>query len=120
EIATSTIPQDPPGNIVSSFFYFDTTYKTSTVVEPGRGYWIKVGADGNLYPTYGGWPKQQPASAPNAIPAGMHSLAIRDALGRSQTLYFGVSTDAGLRPELFELPPLPPEGTFDARFASQR
>ena len=119
-IPVSSLGQDPPGIVVSSYYYFDSSYKVATSFVPGLGYWVKVSADGSLFHSYTGWPKVSASAAPSGIPEGMNSLTVRDAAGRSQTLYFGPKPGSELRPELFELPPLPPEGTFDARFGSQR
>jgi hypothetical protein len=52
--------------------------------------------------------------------SGLNRVTVRDAAGRSQSLYLG--GDGQLRNELsfFELPPAPPAGGYDVRFASQR
>jgi len=52
--------------------------------------------------------------------AGLNKVTIQDAAGRSQTLYLG--GDGQMRNELsfYELPPVPPAGSYDVRFASQR
>jgi hypothetical protein len=59
------------------------------------------------------------ASAGNSFD-GLNTLTITDAGGSSQVLYFGEPKGwAGAREE-FSLPPTPPAGAFDARFASDR
>ena len=64
-----------------------------------------------------------PAQAPKEIVAAaplkeFSSMKISDRSGQSQTLYFGVSSNPAFSVDTYELPPLPPEGSFDARFVS--
>jgi hypothetical protein len=118
-IPTALVVQNPPAIVVSNYFYYDTSYKIATKLEPGRGYWVKTSAAGELRMTYTGWPSKSTAVAGADVPGTFSSLLVSDARGRHQTLRFGVQ-QAGFRPERFELPPVPPEGSFDVRFASQR
>jgi len=50
-VAAGSIVQSPPGIIVSDFFGYDRAYYIANpqVLMPGRGYWVKVNADGILY-----------------------------------------------------------------------
>jgi hypothetical protein len=48
----------------------------------------------------------------------LHSITIADANGGMQTLYFGADVNNEIGVEMFDMPPAPPQGAFDARFAS--
>jgi len=55
-----------------------------------------------------------PAGAPGANDlAGLGSVRVTDAAGTEQRLYFG----SGLDPDRYVMPPRPPAGVLDARFA---
>ncbi len=47
-IPTDKVIQTPPNNIVSKYFLYNNGYEYATTILPGRGYWIKVNADGEL------------------------------------------------------------------------
>lgn len=47
-VATSSVFQSPSNNILSPFFRFEGGYIGSTVLAPGRGYWVKVAQSGTL------------------------------------------------------------------------
>ncbi len=51
---------------------------------------------------------------------GFSALRIEDSRGRQQTLYIGDVERTLIDSKDYELPPLPPDGAFDARFASGR
>jgi hypothetical protein len=111
----SSIIQNPPGIVLSGYYYYNGAYHTTNSIRPHAGNWVKVSADGKLI--------FAPASMEAyASPSqGRHdnhfrgSITFEDAKGLIQTLYLGDGVDAARS----ELPPLPPEGGFDVRFASQ-
>ena len=119
-IPTANVQSDPPGNIVSSVFAYDpgTGYTTVTTLAPGHGHWIKTTSSGTLTMSAdAGAPLKAPVSTVDI--SAIDGITVTDGLGRSQTLYFGaVAENADL--SAFELPPAPPQGNFDARFATQR
>lgn len=49
----------------------------------------------------------------------LNALVIAGEAGGSQTLYFGTDANGEIPVSMFDLPPAPPEGAFDARFASE-
>lgn len=100
--------------IQSSFYAFEGGYASSSTIEPGKGYWVKVSQAGGLVIASGTVPVPPPAPAA-ADPAKLNSLLVTDAAGNSQRLLFAAGADAAGH----ELPPPPPEGAFDVRFASQ-
>jgi hypothetical protein len=122
-LPASAIATEPPGIVVSRYYSFtsDSGYAPTALIEPARGHWVKCSDSGVVllssslaFPL----PAQQPS--PDAILGGLSVLAVGDASGRHQMLYYGLSGgEGGVSPEL-ELPPRPPLGIFDARFGSGR
>lgn len=47
-IPTDKVIQNPPNNISSNYFQYNSGYQYATTILPGRGYWIKVNSDGEL------------------------------------------------------------------------
>jgi hypothetical protein len=116
----------PAGGVITSSFYGYgiSGYYTAGTLQPGRAYWVKMDGAGSLQMCCGGFPAASPlASASGSAIEGASSLTIRDAAGRSQTLYLAAASPTGegaADPGLFELPPPPPDGAFDVRYASGR
>jgi hypothetical protein len=48
----------------------------------------------------------------------LNTITITDANGGSQTLYFGADANNEIAVSMFDMPPVPPVGAFDARFVS--
>ncbi|MBI5475252.1 MAG: right-handed parallel beta-helix repeat-containing protein [Ignavibacteriales bacterium] len=47
-VPITKIVQNPNGIIVSSFFGYNGTYTATDTIAPGRAYWVKISADGEL------------------------------------------------------------------------
>jgi hypothetical protein len=106
-------------SIRSSFFGYHHGYFIADTIQPGKGYWVKVTSDGQLYED-SSFSSSMRASGLFKENPGANRIIIRDNSGNEQTLYFGkVSTD---KPDVgeYEMPPAAPSGLFDARFASDR
>lgn len=105
--------------IASNVFGYNGSYVVVDTVEPGKGYWVKTDSAGQLIMAAGSQnhPAIQPVSKELAL---MNTLELTDASGARATLYFGAKPDPAFDLERYELPPVPPEGTFDARFGTQR
>jgi hypothetical protein len=114
-VDTSTIVSLPPGiRPTTNYWYgYSGSYAATTSLLPGKGYWIKVNAPGQFVLASGPAPEKAVSSGRGALES-MNSITIKDALGRSQTLYFGTAKEA----MEYAMPPLPPEGAFDARFTA--
>jgi M6 family metalloprotease-like protein len=107
--------------IQSRFFGYDRGYHFSDTIKPGKGYFVKVDAPGKLILSLGGGSAVPLNSAPIAKSMeAFNTLMIEDALGNKQTLYFGKKQDGVVSFAQDDLPPVPPRGIFDVRFASQR
>ncbi len=122
--ADSTSISTRPANIISSEFYqYDGGYSPVNVIEPGRGYWVRLRQAGALiFRTP--WLLEKGAGGIRLVSdcgtPEENSIFICDAEGHAQQLTFGTGDGKKSPLEMYDLPPLPPEGLFDVRFQSQR
>lgn len=100
----------------SPFFGYDGGYNVLSTLLPGRGAWVK-GPRTLIHSCFGGG--AAPKARPDAFLANFATLSLGDAGGGRATLYFGAGGSTTASADLYELPPVPPSGLFDARFASQ-
>ncbi len=108
------------GVVVTSPYYgYNNGYQIATTINPGKAYWVKVSVGGKLYFNLSGGLAKEATEASFNLD-GMNSIIITDAVGSSQTLYFGANNNADVGLHYFELPPQSPFGIFDVRFKSQR
>jgi hypothetical protein len=121
QVPKSALTTTPGGLTAGSpiYSYATGTYDASgTTIDPGYGYWVRASGAGHFTIT-------SSASAPKETPvnelASLSRISVRDGSRREQSLYIGGADNA--QPSLaakYEMPPQAPEGSFDARFASQR
>ncbi len=119
---SDTVPlasvSDPDGIIDGATLYeYSGSYTPSQEIAPGKGYWILASLAGQITIA-----STAPTSAAKVdLPDwdGYPQLQIRESLPprRSQTLYFNVSAISPQTAHSYRLPPIPPAGGFDARFA---
>ena len=118
-VPTNAVVAGGGASATSPYFGYGLTgYFASPTIDPGRAYWVKSSASGTLtISASSSVPKIQ--SAADHL-ANLNSLMIRDESRCQQTLYFGdVARLAGPVTQ-FEMPPPPPVGSLNVRFASQR
>jgi hypothetical protein len=104
-----------PNNILSgSVFGYSNGYQVAGTLDPGKGYWVKFSANGQLIipGPFTGAPK-----AVNVVKEDWAKIILTDNAGNTYTLY---SANGEVDLDYYELPPLPPAGAFDVRFGSQR
>ncbi|MBI5216489.1 MAG: hypothetical protein HY960_12130 [Ignavibacteriae bacterium] len=109
-----------PSDIISlPFFSYNRGYSIADTLEPYKGYWIKATASGQLIMnSSAAFGKQLLV---NSALENANRIVIEDARGNRQVLYFKSEPCEGCKPSQgYELPPLPPSGIFDARFASNK
>lgn len=116
---------DPQNAIIpGTLTGYSNGYFMSTLVEPGRGYWLRASEDATitmsvplgailppgLVPTS--------ASAPLALLPGFARFTVTASdQPTGMTFYLGGSLDGlDVNPLSFSLPPLPPSNAFDVRF----
>lgn len=113
-VDTGSISSTPPGLRASNWYGYNAGLTTVATLEPGMGYWVKSRGPGQFHI---GPASQAPGSAVGANTLElMNTLSITDSRGAHQTLYFGHAE--GIDASMYVMPPGPPEGMFDARFAS--
>ncbi|HLB00866.1 MAG TPA: T9SS type A sorting domain-containing protein, partial [Bacteroidota bacterium] len=113
-VPVASLSTQPPGLITSGVFGYSGGYQGATTIQPGKGYWIRASDPGTLQ-------LQGSENASLTVPAvpgsGGLTLTFGDDFGDSQTL--SVSGDRNAANTLLtELPPTPPSGAFDVRFAT--
>jgi plastocyanin len=117
--ASASVVSNPSGIINSPFFGFSGSYFVADTILPGFGYWVRLSEQGKLIiDTSSAAATPRTLSEGNFL-GGASRLVIRDAADHERTLYIveeGPDTDPP--PSFAELPPLPPQGAFDVRFAS--
>jgi hypothetical protein len=117
KVATNDIIEIPSGIVTSEYFAYKGGYIVSDTIKPRSGYWVKVNTDGLLVLSTN--TTQLKYSGDQFFDRTLNTLIISDNDDNQQKLYFTFD-GRDLRIEKYELPPLPPKGQFDVRFASQR
>ena len=121
-VGVESISSDPSGITVSSVYSFSHSggYTPVSTLAPGSGHWINVSQSGTLT-LGGGSGKSSFASGPRQQSVGEDgkpvSIRVTDSQGREATLRLQ-SSSSPVGKQGYELPPVPPEGTFDIRFAN--
>ena len=108
---------DSGGILSSQFFGYSTSYAVTDSLRPHQGYWVKASGPGKIS-VHIFLPPAARRYAPVPLPARKGEITFTDAAGHHQTLYFTPMRIAENAGAFFELPPLPPPGGFDARFAN--
>jgi hypothetical protein len=119
-VPVSALVQEPGSNLVSLFYDYDgEQYHAADTLRPYRGYWVKAAGVGSLILNPDVRAGNVPAGAsPERAFAPVGELIVRDRSGLELRLPVGDAAPA--ERGLLELPPAPPAGVFDARFASQQ
>jgi len=120
-IAVSSIIENPPGIIQSNIFGYDGAYSIADTLSPLHGYWVRVGSSGKLFlKDLGALSKTgQREDGRHLLQESLVTLKLQDDAGHHQELFLlsGLSNAELL--QNFLLPPVPPLGSFDARFVSR-
>lgn len=131
DIALASV-NDPNAIIIDgTLFGFDGSYYPSSVLQQGYGYWLRASDTGTISFSCTGNAASVVARVASdvaslrtqAVEEHLRSngtyghLQISDASGSNQALYFSSGTEH-IDARSFSLPPAPPPGVFDARFAS--
>lgn len=113
--------------LASMVYAYDNNrgYRESSIIYPGRGYWVNVSGDAYLtVPSIlppaieenGGSAVGKDAAELNVL---LNDLTVRDNAQREGEAYFG-TTAKKIDLDRYALPPVPPAGAFDVRFTTDR
>jgi len=117
QVPVDSISAYPPGIVSSEYFWYSKAYVNADTLKPGRAYWVKTKQAGTLY--FKAHPGAAAYREDVISPDEFGQITVSDASGRSQTLY--VTDNAAMKSfSKLELPPAPPDGAFDVRFATNR
>jgi photosystem II stability/assembly factor-like uncharacterized protein len=115
-----SILTDPPGLVAGEIFGYDDGYHSADTIRPGNAFWVRAEGAGRIILDGSGAGPEQAASTPagdRPTIKGACTVRIADADGREATLV--LNPFEGKNRNLRPLPPYPPPGGFDIRFASQ-
>jgi hypothetical protein len=101
--------------ITTTIYGYNGSYVSASDIVPGYAYWVKMDATGSI--NLGGPLVKEGANSIAQMKEDWGKITITDATGKSTTLY---SVDDGVNLNQFEMPPMPPAGSFDVRFSSNR
>jgi hypothetical protein len=114
---------DDPGNIlvISSLYGFNGTYFSAGSMKPGYGYWVRSASAGAITLLGSASASRLVTSAESGagFPNGFSVIrffAGDSGIQRGLALRFAGALDEGVDIQRFLMPPLPPQGVFDARF----
>lgn len=107
--------------IRSQTFGYSSGYHPTDTIYPGLGYWIKCDSAGKcVLQNSGPIALLRSGKIQQTDLSSLNRLVLKDSKGFNQTLYFGSNGKIVSDSDLFALPPVPPDGNPDIRFASQR
>ncbi len=117
-VPVGNLPMDPQTGIGPSTNLYTYTslggYQLSNVIMPGGGYWVRAAGSGYVHLAGSGTSKSEFTSAELN---GFSKITISEKAGSAQTLYIGPGS---FDPDKYLMPPPPPEGSLNVRFASDR
>jgi hypothetical protein len=114
-LPVNDINTNPTNIFTSSFYGYNNGYVTASILEPGKGYWIKTNQEGWMnVPSFA--KTKNPVAIKNEINKEWPKIELTDAKGNIGVVYLSNNSN----PDKYELPPLPPRGIFDFRFSSDR
>ena len=110
---------DPGGIIVPGTLYgYSGGYVTVTSIDGTKAYWVKANAAGTIIISCGTPPTNSinnRLEIPEETFVDFAKIEVSDAVNSSQSLYFNNTLDKKFSIDNFSLPPVPPQGSFDAR-----
>ncbi|GEM_PF-3938658 len=114
-VPVTNVTTTPPNIIVSNFFgYARRGYFIATDLRVGKGYWVKANSTGILQISTTA--KSTTTNYIESIDEKWLKIIFTDNSGESRELYLANNFDKNK----YDLPPLPPAGSFDVRFSSDK
>ncbi|MCL4279755.1 MAG: hypothetical protein KJZ60_08745, partial [Ignavibacteriaceae bacterium] len=109
---------DPGGIIIPGTLYsYSGSYTNVNSIDGTKAYWLKTNSAGTITISCSTSVAKQNEElfVSKEIFNNFSEIKIRDAIGNSQELYFNGNLNDNISIESFSLPPVPPQGSFDAR-----
>lgn len=115
--------QDPDGVLTGSVYGFENgSYRLASELSPGAGYWVQASNSGiiSLDNQVGKMINNEVDLIANKYKPqeNFNSLFFTSREDTLRTLYFGNQLPEQIDQTQYKLPPIPPTGSFDARFSS--
>ncbi|MDI6766067.1 MAG: S8 family serine peptidase [Bacteroidota bacterium] len=118
-LSINSIIQIPDSIITPNVFEFNNGYSTVQVLIPYKGYWVKAKSEGKLvFNTSTSTHMISTAEKTIGTLQPLSKISVEDQLGNKGELYFSSDERVLDNVESFELPPIPPSGAFDIRYAN--
>ncbi len=114
-VQTNQITTTPPGLISGPIYSYSDQYQIATTIEPGRGYLVKMNGTGQI--NFNNGLNKENIADKEFFRNDWGRIIFTDDSKRNFSLFL-VNEEIDLK--LYELPPVPPTGGFDIRFASGR
>ena len=114
-VQTADLTTTPPGLITGPIYGYSGGYNIVSELFPGYAYWVKLTSAGQInFPTAA---SKQKTQIVNYFNENWGRIVITDAKGNNFILY---AVNENINLDQYELPPIPPQGSFDVRFSSGR
>jgi FlgD Ig-like domain len=117
DISRSSITELPPGIVISQYFGYNGGYFVAETLAASKGYWVKANGAGRI--VLSSTPVVRKAASSVYSSASMTSFRFYDDQNNHETLFLNAGTGNFSTGHDRGLPPVPPDGAFDVRFASQ-
>jgi hypothetical protein len=118
-VGVGTIGESTTGMVTSAYYGYSDGYAATDFIYPGKAYWVKSSTDGTLY-LNAATVAAKHGTSPESQLEQLNTITLSNSNGQHQVLYFGKDANGQIDASFFELPPAGPQGSFDARFASNR
>jgi len=108
--------------IPGTLFGFNGSYFLADGLNAGLGYWVRTSQAGSVKISQAIAAKSKKESGPLAdiqedLESSYTRIIAKSGEGAAQHLYFGANSIEMVNEMQFSMPPLPPSGSFDARFS---
>ena len=114
-VPSASLTTIPSGLIAGPVYGYSGGYFIPANLEPGRGYWVKLSADGQIIIPDASFKTN--TEVVKWFKDDWGKISFIDAAGKNYVLY---AVNGNVDLSLYELPPAPPAGMFDVRFSSGR
>ena len=115
-VPVGSVTTTPPGLINATIFGYNGAYVPATSIVSGYSYWVKVSGPGVI--NLGGPLGKEGAQSVELLKEDWGKIIVTDAAQRTFTLY--AVNGEGVDLNFYEMPPMPPSGSFDVRYSSGR